>query len=473
MSNEKLRLLGHFLIAFTDGQINSLPIDNPLPIEDRLAAGILTACTPIVEEIPEEYWNCIRQNILPCSKPQPKAPRSRKLKNAASSQVSREPKEVSQSSGASVSKASLPAPISNTEALSAGPVSSSVGPKAISAQISAAAKDTSEEMEEHRCSSDDLELWTKSPKKFFSPKGIDIETVQVFSYLSAIRESEVLNRFRWRFVLRQLYISKEAWGPLPPYLFRQKVGLDSDGVSPTSYYDWLKEGRIYFLLSLEKGVGVLFSKLKPRHEITRLALPKAQKRSCADSNTKAVSQYKDDANKCIKNFTASEVKILGDRYENAAKNIATFLEELHKKAGILNGPTSKRSRHTLDSATENDPLYDASEGLRRNSAPEAIGGGNGGPELQEAYVYDSAAEPKHQACMPGSPGCDIHPHGRHDQENATQSSIGSFTISNNADDPVTAFDMLHMVEFGLISDPTWESCWNLGTSMFCSPELEA
>jgi hypothetical protein len=104
----------------------------------------------------------------------------------------------------------------------------------------------------------DLKSWAQSPKPFLSSETISIDDIGVFDYIQALEKSSQITKIARRFALLQLWVSREAWRPLPLEEFKKSLGTATNA----NFNRWLREGRTLFLLKAHKGIEVLFSKLK-------------------------------------------------------------------------------------------------------------------------------------------------------------------------------------------------------------------
>lgn len=106
---------------------------------------------------------------------------------------------------------------------------------------------------------EDLKSWAGSAKPFLSST-ISVDDLGVSEYIQALEKSSQITKIARRFALLQLWVSREAWRPLPLQELKKRLGAESEA----NFSRLLREGRTLFLLKVQKGIEVLFSKLKKK-----------------------------------------------------------------------------------------------------------------------------------------------------------------------------------------------------------------
>ncbi|PNP84289.1 hypothetical protein FNYG_02362 [Fusarium nygamai] len=194
---------------------------------------------------------------------------------------------------------------------------------------------------------DTLKSWVASPESFLDSAAISIHALSVSGYIQALEKSSQISRIARRFALLQLWISREAWRPLPLDEFNQELG----NITKKDLNRWLREGRTLFLLKAHSGAAVLFSKLKSRDDLSILA-PKLKVRSedntspsfggtaCDDLELALQSHYALEAKELAFHFNEEELEIPrshddditnANLYRDAATKISLYLKEFHER----------------------------------------------------------------------------------------------------------------------------------------------
>ncbi|VTT77024.1 unnamed protein product [Fusarium fujikuroi] len=211
----------------------------------------------------------------------------------------------------------------------------------------------------------DLKSWAQNPKPFLSSGTISIDDLGVFDYIQALEKSSQITKIARRFALLQLWVSREAWRPLPLQDFKKILGK----VTNRSFNRWLREGKTLFLLKTEKGIEVLFSKLQSRTRLTELpaeskthldtnAEPNVNKESYKDIELLLQSHHTEEAKRIVSCFDVKELELprsCGDcvtnskLYRDAASSISKCLEELHIRRLFGNQTDLRHRLETLES----------------------------------------------------------------------------------------------------------------------------
>ncbi|RBA12842.1 hypothetical protein FPRO05_14064 [Fusarium proliferatum] len=191
----------------------------------------------------------------------------------------------------------------------------------------------------------DLQSWAQLPKPFLSSGSIPIDDLGVFDYIQALEKSSQITKIARRFALLQLWVSREAWRPLPLQEFKNSLGK----VSSATFKRWLREGKTLFLLQTEKGIEVLFSKLQSQGRLTELsaeskthihrnAEPNVNKEFYKNIKLLLQSQHTEEAQRIVSCFDVKELEpprscedcvTNSQLYRDAANSISKYLEELH------------------------------------------------------------------------------------------------------------------------------------------------
>ncbi|EGU87798.1 hypothetical protein FOPG_16811 [Fusarium oxysporum f. sp. conglutinans race 2 54008] len=319
--------------------------NSPNPFAIQLRQNILKACRQILQDNPEPVKAIIReaiqkrQNSDSLTQPQESLCEPSKI---SSVQISSTPRNTSRSPDAGTPSSIYAIPTTATETCSADHASSSLSVVPQSSTTSTPVKTT------FPFSRKEVESWAGSSKQFLSPKKIDADKLDVCEYIQKLEATERSNTFRLRFALRQLWFSRELWRPRTRADFLTKLKIKD-----TSTFDiWMKEGRIYYLLTLHHGVQVLFAALKTRPQLRKLRIPRQKKRPVAEllpnHNTKAdiEATHGDEAKGLSSLFLARELQLpekfdgadetdencdSADTLFKAAENIVASLEELHRE----------------------------------------------------------------------------------------------------------------------------------------------
>ncbi|KAG7413152.1 hypothetical protein Forpi1262_v017183 [Fusarium oxysporum f. sp. raphani] len=391
MSTNELEILGHILIAAAKTENSHYPfiIDVDLLQGDatftRSWNGIVKDCKRIAHNIPQPIRDIVGKHIQTRrdSNPASRLPESFCQPDSPIAQISQTPREVSQS-------------ISEEATVGSEPNSREEYFKAKTASAPILLKD--------------LKSWVESPKQFLNLEGIKVDDCGIIPYIRAVENSQYLNTIRKRFVLRQLAESKRLWAPRTTKTFFEKLATPRSTLN-----NWIYEGGNYASLVANKGPEVLFSELKPRTQKSKKkAPPQGKKRSIDDLitggniETDVRNHHAKEANNPSLTFTHEELQLpkvyladetgeaveavevdengvpIQELFKAAAKGIVTFLEDLHRQAGLLDDDEPQDSRSATYScqsgycscrATNDDTMVDAGRSLRQSPTKRATDDG--------------------------------------------------------------------------------------------------
>ncbi|KAI8397395.1 hypothetical protein FOFC_20667 [Fusarium oxysporum] len=419
MSTNELEILGHILIAAAKTENSHYPfiIDVDLLQGDatftRSWNGIVKDCKRIAHNIPQPIRDIVGKHIQTRrdSNPASRLPESFCQPDSPIAQISQTPREVSQSISEGIPSTIRASSITEAERGSEECVSSSLSQKQLLARNPTPVKSTSKRKQPlPPILLKDLKSWVESPKQFLNLERIKVDDCGIIPYIRAVENSQYLNTIRKRFVLRQLAESKRLWAPRTTKTFFEKLATPRSTLN-----NWIYEGGNYASLVANKGPEVLFSELKPRTQKSKKkAPPQGKKRSIDDLitggniETDVRNHHAKEANNPSLTFTHEELQLpkvyladetgeafeavevdengvpIQELFKAAAKGIVTFLEDLHRQAGLLDDDESQDSRSATYScqsgycscrATNDDTMVDAGRSLRQSPTERATDDG--------------------------------------------------------------------------------------------------
>ncbi|KAH7201161.1 hypothetical protein DER44DRAFT_434052 [Fusarium oxysporum] len=303
----------------------------------------------------------------------------------------------------------------------------------------------------------DLKSWAQSPKRFLSSATISIDDLGVFDYIQALEKSSQLTKIARRFALLQLWVSREAWRPLPFQDFNKSLGT----VTKMTVNRWLREGKTLFLLKTEKGIEVLFSKLQSTTKLTALspesgshlhtnAEPNVNKESYKNIELLLRSQHTEEAKRMVSFFDVKELELPrscedcvtnSKLYRDAASSISKYLEELHIKRLFgdqtqlrhrLEIPESERPAKrwcTYDILPKESPLH--LEGVQYRFDQDSMHNSGGLPYAQESTT-DAGSDGGHET-RGASTRVDIPVSGSHE---SVGSQSGALVVPGSNSSPI-------------------------------------
>ncbi|KAF5969783.1 hypothetical protein FBULB1_10022, partial [Fusarium bulbicola] len=169
--------------------------------------------------------------------------------------------------------------------------------------------------------------WIDSPESFFN-QNIEVTIGhRIGRFLIDIERSIDLNSIKWRYIVRQIYLSRESWERYETEAFNLLF--------------WVKEGEFYEFLCTKFGIGCLFCDVAKAAEARTMSLPTEGK----PSNRKLDEH--------IATLRNRNIEAVSEQYKLAATKIATYMRDKQIMAGLLK--PSKRVADEL-SDTPGTPL---------------------------------------------------------------------------------------------------------------------
>ncbi|KAG7403423.1 hypothetical protein Forpe1208_v016427 [Fusarium oxysporum f. sp. rapae] len=444
---DEVEILGHFLIATARNGNSRYPfavdIDSihggvsPETHTQSWKKEVLKECKRIAQHIPQPIRDTIGNKIRTRQDNDPvtQVPELFCQPDSINTQISQTPGEILQSPGVGIPSAFQASPTTGPERVSEERVSNSLSPEQPSAQNTTPVKGTSKQEDPSTfILVQNLESWATSPEGFLNVGGINVDC-GIADYIQALKASQHLNTIRMRFALLQLYKSKKAWSQTTESLLRRLK------IPRRTFNSWACEGENYFSLVAEKGLEVLFAKLKPRTKCRnpeKTTPPRGKKRPIddldtdtgCDSETIRKHHAKEVKTKSL-TFTSEEVELpklyvkdksgevvecredhgkVKELFKTAADSIMACLEGFHRRAGLLIGDGSQDSRsathscqsgHCSSPATNDDAMVGTGQPLPQSPAERSTGDGISSSELGCTSTHFSASVPDGQAAVRG------------------------------------------------------------------------
>ncbi|KPA36607.1 hypothetical protein FLAG1_10612 [Fusarium langsethiae] len=231
--------------------------------------------------------------------------------------------------------------------------------------------------------------WIDSPESFFN-RNIEVTIgYRIGRFLIDIERSIDLNSIKWRYIVRQIYLSRESWKRYETKAFNLLLVGDTETVGESTIRFWIKEGEFYEFLCTKFGIGCLFCDVAKAAEARTMSLPTGDN----PSNPKLDEH--------IATLRDRNIEAVSEQYKLVATKIATYMRDKQIEAGLLK--PSKRVADEISNDTPGTPLkkvystthYDLTYGTGQESAgtgtemvadDDSSGGRIDGPEPPNAAL---------------------------------------------------------------------------------------